>query len=91
MRLPRDEFGQFLDSRGARLGRLHRGQHFAFQALVVFLERLDLVAERLQLLVVAHQVQAHPLVADLRLAVGEFTFEHAARGGRLLVFLGESV
>ena len=49
------------------------------------------MAERLQLFVVAHQLQPHPFVADLCLAVGEFAFEMAARRGRLLVFLGESV
>jgi len=45
----------------------------------------------LQLFIVAHQVEPHPLVADLPLAIGEFALEQAARGSRLLVFLGESI
>ena len=47
--------------------------------------------KRLQLLVVAHQVLAHPLVAESHLAFRQLALELFARGGDFLVFFGREL
>src|SRR5208337_4823306 len=56
---------------------------------VVFLQRLDLTTDRLELLLVPDQVEPHPMVPDVRLAFGQIALQLLALERRLLVLLGQ--
>ena len=82
----RERFAEFLDFGQPRTRAFHHHQQLALETLIVFLERIDLMRKRLQLLVVADQVLAHPLVAQARFAFRQLAFELFSRGGGFLLF-----